>query len=122
MLLDLANESFYTCGGYALEFAGIFPKIVSLIISLIQFGIPVILIVLGMMDLGKAVMAQKEDEIKKGQSTFVKRLVAAVVVFFVIFIVKMVIGLVAPSDDKDNILKCINCFTNQEDCSLKRAG
>ena len=72
MLLDLANESFYTCGGYALEFAGIFPKIVSLIISLIQFGIPVILIVLGMMDLGKAVMAQKEDEIKKGQSTFVK--------------------------------------------------
>ena len=34
------------------------------IIPLIQVGIPIILIVLGMLDLGKAVVASKEDEIK----------------------------------------------------------
>ena len=37
------------------------------IIPLIQVGIPLILIVLGMLDLGKAVVASKEDEIKSAQ-------------------------------------------------------
>lgn len=114
MILALTPDAQYTCGAFGaseLYFNGIFPNIVSLIISLIQFGIPVILIILGMMDLGKAVMAQKEDEIKKGQGTFVKRLIAAAIVFFVIFIVKMVIGLVAPTNST-NIINCIDCFTN----------
>ena len=34
------------------------------LIPIIQIGIPIILIVLGMFDLGKAVVASKEDEIK----------------------------------------------------------
>ena len=37
------------------------------IIPLIQIGIPIILIILGMLDLGKAVVASKEDEIKNAQ-------------------------------------------------------
>ena len=39
------------------------------IIPLIQIGIPIILIILGMLDLGKAVIASKEDEIKKGMDS-----------------------------------------------------
>lgn len=41
------------------------PQIVSLLINLIKVGVPVLLIIFGMLDLGKAVVAQKEDEIKK---------------------------------------------------------
>ena len=37
------------------------------IIPLVQIGIPIILIILGMLDLGKAVVASKEDEIKSAQ-------------------------------------------------------
>lgn len=95
--------------------------IISLAILLIQIIVPILLIIWGMLDLGKAVMAQKEDEIKKGQQTFIKRVVAAVVVFFVIVIVKLVVGLVA---DDSNITNCIDdvlsCKTIKNDtCVIK---
>lgn len=81
-------------------------KIVAMAVKFIQVIVPILLIIWGMLDLGKAVMAQKEDEIKKGQNTFIKRLVAAAIVFFVVTIVTMLVGLVA--DDSANITKCIN--------------
>lgn len=83
---------------------------VHTVILVIQIVSPIILVVLGMIDLIKAVIASKEDEIKKAQMTFVKRLIAAAIVFFVFIIVKLVISFVA--DDKDNLINCINCFVN----------
>ena len=80
------------------------------IIPLIQVGIPIILIVLGMLDLGKAVIAAKEDEIKKGQQTFIKRAIAAVIVFFVIQIVQIIVRFVSGNDQ--NVAGCFNCFIN----------
>lgn len=87
--------------------------VIALAVKIIQIGVPVLLIIWGMMDLGKAVMAQKEDEIKKGQQTFIKRLVAAAIVFFVVVIVKLLVGLVADSGNSisdciDSILSCNN--------------
>lgn len=63
------------------------------VIPLIQIGIPIILIILGMLDLGKAVVASKEDEMKKAQSTFIKRVIIGVVVFFVPTVVNIVMDL-----------------------------
>jgi D-alanyl-lipoteichoic acid acyltransferase DltB (MBOAT superfamily) len=82
--------------------------LVSMIIMLIQYGVPILLIIFGMLDLGKAVIASKEDEIKKGQNMFIKRLIAAVIVFFVVAVVKLVVGLAAEDDDKKNLPTCID--------------
>lgn len=71
------------------------------IIPLIQVGIPIILIILGMLDLGKAVMASKEDEIKNAQKMLIKRAIYAVAIFFVVFIVQLVFGLLSSTEDKD---------------------
>lgn len=81
--------------------------IIKLAVTLIQVAVPILLILWGMLDLGKAVMAQKEDEIKKGQQTFIKRLVAAAIVFFIITIVRLVVGLVA-GDNSADIINCID--------------
>lgn len=108
----VATVNEYTCG--ALEdfvFSGTLPRLTALIITIIQVGVPILLIFFGMLDLGKAVMAQKEDEIKKGQQVFVKRLIAAVLVFLVIFVVKTVVGAVS---SEAGITSCINCFTKGE--------
>lgn len=111
MLLKLTEGAEYTCGGTGVYFDAKFPNIVSMIVTIIQIAVPVLLIIFGMLDLGKAVMAQKEDEIKKGQNTFVKRIIAAAIVFFVIFVVKLVVGIVA--NDK-NVTSCIQCFISAE--------
>ena len=80
------------------------------VIPLIQIGIPIILIVLGMLDLGKAVMASKEDEIKSAQKLLIKRCIYAVAIFFVVFIVQIVFGLVDNAGDlgQDTWISCWN--------------
>lgn len=84
--------------------------VVHLIILLLQFGVPVLLIIFGMLDLGKAVIASKEDEIKKGQNMFIKRLIAAVIVFFVVAVVRLVVGLAA--DNSGDVIDCIDAIVN----------
>ena len=78
----------------------------QLVILAIQVVVPFLLIVWGMLDLGKAVVAQKEDEIKKGQQIFMKRVIAAVIVFFVVTITTLLINLVA--DESATITGCID--------------
>lgn len=80
------------------------------IIPLIQIGIPIILILLGMFDLGKAVMASIEDEIKSAQKLLIKRCIYAVAIFFVVFIVQLVFGLIDNSGDygQENWITCWN--------------
>ena len=71
-----------------------------------------------MLDLAKAVMAQKEDEIKKGQQTLIKRLVAAAIVFFIFSIVKMVATYLS---DNSSVGSCMNCFI-KGDCQEEKAS
>lgn len=71
------------------------------LIPLIQIGVPIILIILGTIDLGKAVIASKEDEIKNAQKMLVKRAMYAVAVFFVVTIVTLVFSLLSTTNDPD---------------------
>ncbi len=72
------------------------------IIPIIQIGIPIILIIMGTIDLGKAVVGSDEKKIKEAQSTLVKRAIAAVAVFFVTTLVVLVFGLFADSGASTN--------------------
>ncbi len=87
--------------------------VTRLIVTVIKIVVPILLVIFGMLDLAKAVIAQKEDEIKKGQQTLIKRAIAAAIVFFVVSIVQLIFGvLLRDSDDRDSIQDCINCFIN----------
>jgi hypothetical protein len=87
--------------------------VTSTIILLIEIAIPVLLIIFGMLDLGKAIIAQKEDEIKKGQQTFLKRVIAAVIVFLVVVVVKLLVSFIASDNaDSSKITTCLECFVN----------
>ena len=107
---EFVSSELYKCGSLDFEFAGTFPYLVSTAVLIIKIVVPILLIIFGMLDLGKAVVASKEDEIKKGQQLFIKRVISAVIVFFVIQIVQLLIGFVSGSDD--DISKCFNCFVN----------
>ena len=83
-------------------------KIVKAVYVLLQWAIPIILILFGAIDLGKAVIASKEDEMKKAQSTLIKRIVYAVIIFFLFSIVSMVIGLVGDANDDNSDSDVLN--------------
>lgn len=78
--------------------------------NLLKIAVPIVLIVLGMIDMFKAVASQKEDEIKKGWSTLVKRTIYGVAVFFVFFLIQLIISLLPSSSGKDTILSCTKQF------------
>ncbi len=100
-----------SCGGIIID--RMLPSFITLLVTLIKIGVPIILIIFGMLDLGRAVMAQKEDEIKKGQQTFIKRAIAAILVFLVVAIVQLVFGLLTSAGNKDNPMQCVSCFLSE---------
>ena len=81
------------------------------VIIVIKVAVPIILVLLGMLDLGKGVIASKEDEIKKGQHTFIKRLLAGAIVFFMITIVQLVISVI-DRDSNGDFWTCANAIMN----------
>lgn len=50
---------------------------------IVKILVPIILLVTGVLDFAKAIFSSSEDEMKKAQSKFIKRIIAAVVVFLV---------------------------------------
>jgi hypothetical protein len=70
---------------------GVFP--------LIQLIIPIGLIILGTVDLGKAVIASDDKEVKAAQSRLIKRFIYAALVFFVVTLVSALMNLVANGGD-----------------------
>ena len=89
-----------------------FIQIVSIIINAIKIGVPIILIVLGMIDMGKAVASQKEDEIKKGQKILLSRCIAAGITFFVVAIVQLLFSIINGGTEGDSTWSCIDRFVN----------
>lgn len=81
------------------------------IIIIIKIAVPIVLIVFGILDLSKGVVASKEDEVKKGQNTFIKRLIAGAVVFFIITIVQLITNIIDKETDGE-IWKCANLLMN----------
>lgn len=67
------------------------------ILGIIQWGVPILLIIMGSIDLGKAVMASDDKEIKGATSKLIKRAIAAVAIFFIPLIVNLLIGMVGTS-------------------------
>ena len=72
---------------------GVFP--------LFQIGIPILLIVLGTIDLGKAVISSDEKEVKASQNRLIKRFIYAAAVFFVVTFVTVVMNIVSQGGEGD---------------------
>ncbi|MBQ7141321.1 MAG: hypothetical protein IJO32_07460 [Bacilli bacterium] len=92
--------------------------LVGTLINIVRIVVPILLIVMGSLDLMKAVMASKDDEIKKAQSTLVKRAIVAVIVFFIPAIVNLLMGLVFDGygEGKVDDYNCVECVLNPDNC------
>ena len=82
------------------EYAGL--KVVfgllNSVLNLIRIFVPILLVVFGTLDLAKAVIAGKEDEMKKFQGALVKRILYAAVVFLITTIVLFITDFVASAE------------------------
>lgn len=89
--------------------------VVGWVVFILKIVIPLALIVLGMVDLGKAVIASDDKAISKSVNQLLHRFIAAVVVFFVPTIVSAIFNAVLGTNigqEGSGINQCVQCVTN----------
>ena len=109
--LIFQNNSLYSldggymqCGGKTIP-SGI-TDITRSIVALFKIIIPIILIVFGSFDFIKAVMAFNEKDMKVKQKQFFRRIVGAMLSFFVVTLVEFVVEIVANTSDYTSCIAC----------------
>lgn len=85
-------------GDFCKDMSGVL-KFVGIILWIFKIAIPVIIVVMGMIDLGKAVTASKDDEIKKAMKQLMVRLIAGVLIFFIPTIIMFVFRIITEFND-----------------------
>ena len=84
------------------------------LVFILKIVIPLLLIVYGMLDLGKAVIASDDKAINKAVNTLLHRFIAAIAVFFVPSIVvglfNAVTGFNVSKKDGSPYAKCVRCL------------
>ena len=77
-------------------------NVVAAAINLIKIAVPVLLIVFGMMDFAKSVVAKDEDDVKKFRKQFISRVVSAILVYLIVFVVQLAVNMVSSVEDQVN--------------------
>ena len=93
-------------------------KLVGRILTIFKIVIPIIIIILGMIDLGKAVMSSKPEEISKNAKSLLFRIIAGIVIFFVPTLVSFIFTVVDDFNDDVNAdyEVCAKCITKPGEC------
>ena len=114
-VLDAFSSSDELCNAMGPVF-----RVVGLVIWGIKIIVPLILIIVGMIDLAKAVSEKSDDKIKEAQNRLVKRAIAAVLVFLVVTLVGLLMTLVG--NDTYRQAACTKCINNPWNSACKVAS
>ena len=89
-------------------------QFVGYVFFIFKIAIPILLIIFGMIDLGKAVVSSDDKEIKNATTKLAKRAVAAVVIFFIPTLVGFIFSIVAGFNGKvkETYEVCKNCVVD----------
>ncbi len=88
--------------------------VVGKILGVFKIVIPLLIIIFGCIDLGKAVVASKDDEIKKAMKQLAMRAVAGIAIWFVPTLVGLVFSLVDSAGGDYDV--CASCVKNSGNC------
>lgn len=88
-------------------------SLIKALLNILQIVVPILLIVWGSLDLGKAVMANDDKEIKGATGKLIKRAIAAAIVFFIPWLVSLIMNIVAGYSDgaADGATSFAECWT-----------
>ena len=103
---------------FCADTAGIW-RVVGFVIYIIRIAIPILIVLLGTLDLGKAVIAGEDKKIKEAQKTFIMRIIYGIAIFFVFPIVEVIFGLLGFDVEHSYQRVCWECATHptNENCA-----
>ncbi len=80
------------------------------IVLIFKIIIPVILVILGVVALGKAVISDDDKEIKSAVTKLIKKVIIAVIIFFIPQLVKGIFNLIGGYGDKGDAADYVHCI------------
>ena len=90
--------------------------ILGYVIEISKWIVPLIIIVLGMIDFGKAMISNDDSSINKASVTLIRRLIAGVVIFFIPTIISVFTKNILDTNIENEFLTCTSCVFNPNDC------
>ncbi len=90
-------------------------QLVGWALTVFKVVIPLIIIALGLIDLGKAAVSSKPEEIKKSATSLAWRVAGGIIIFFIPTIVMVVFGFVGKFDENTGQTDydvCKTCITS----------
>ena len=90
------------------------------VIFFVKIIVPIIIIVMGSIDVFKAVTSNKSDEISKSVKTLVIRVIAGIIIFFIPTFINFIVKFVSGgeeiySEEHGTFLDCTHCMLNPTD-------
>ena len=61
--------------------------------NIIKIIVPILVVVFSILEFGKVILSSDADEMKKAQAKFIKRLIIAVIIFFVPLLVNFILNM-----------------------------
>lgn len=88
-------------------------QFVGRLVTVIKIAVPILIIILGSWDLGKAVVQSDDKAIKTATNSLIKRFVAGIVIFLLPTIVTAIFNLLQGwQDTKSDATVCFQCISN----------
>lgn len=101
-------------------------QIIGYIIFVVKILVPLIIIVLGMVDFGKAVISSDEKNINKAASSLIRRILAGLAIFFIPTIIFAILNLTEVSNENNkqgSFVECTKCmFDPINSCGTSSGG
>lgn len=92
--------------------------LVGYLIEIAKWIAPLIIIVLGMIDFGKASISSDDAALKNSTSSLIRRFIAGISIFFVITIVDVFSDIILETDIASGAFaSCTDCMLDPKDCS-----
>ncbi len=93
-------------------------SVVGWVLTIFKIVIPILLIIFGSLDFGRAVVAQKDDEIKKAGKQLAIRVAAAIIIFILPSLVTMVMEWAMDiSSSEMDYETCFDCVNSPWNCN-----
>ena len=89
-------------------------QIIGYVFLILKIIIPLILIILGIIDVGKAVISSDEKIIKDGVFSLLKRIIAGIIIFFIPTIISVIFSFIGGFNEEiqQDFGNCFDCLTN----------
>ncbi len=89
------------------------------VLTIVKVVIPILLIAFASIDFGKAVIASKDDEMKKALNSLVKRAIAGIIIFLIPTMFNFVIKLIGGEDVYNSTFgPCTECILTPSACEV----